>query len=103
MKWEKCELIAKVNGDSVDELGNSVKIDKVLKTPLARMISITDKDLAIYGRVVTDKTVKLLLRCTADDMAACDFVKFKGIMLSVIETQPSGRFFVAFCEKKGKV
>lgn len=103
MKWEKCELIAKVKGDSVDELGNSVQIEKVLKTPLVRAVSITDRDLAIYGRVVTDKTVKLLLRCTADDMAACDIIKFKGTMLSVIETQPTGCFFTAFCEKKGKV
>ncbi len=103
MKWEKCELIARVNGNSVDELGNLLKTEKVLKTPLARTVSITDKDLAIYGRTVTDKTVKLLLRCSADDIRACDFVKFNGAMLSVIETKPAGRFFAAFCEKKGKV
>ena len=103
MKWEKCELIAKVKGDTVDELGNPIKTEKVLNTPLARMVCITDRDLAIYGRAVTEKSVKLLLRCTADDMAACSFVKFRGIMLSVIETEPSGRFFAVFCEKKGKV
>lgn len=103
MKWEKCELIAKVKGDTVDELCNPIKTEKVLNTPLARMVCITDRDLAIYGRTVTDKTVKLLLRCTDDDMAACSFVKFRGIMLSVIETEPSGRFFTVFCEKKGKV
>lgn len=102
MKWEKCELIAKVNGDTVDELGNSIKTEKVLKLPLARTISITDRDLAIYGRAVTEKSVKLLLRCTADDIGACDYIKFKGTMLSVTETEPSGRFFIVFCEKKGK-
>lgn len=103
MKWEKCELIAMVKGDTVDELGNPIKTEKVLNTLLARMVSITDRDLAIYGRTVTNKTVKLLFRCTDDDMAACSFVKFRGVMLSVIETEPSGRFFAVFCEKKGKV
>ena len=103
MKWEKCELIAKVNSDSIDELGNPIRTEKVLKTPFARAVSISDRDLEIYGRTVTDKMVKLLLRCTADDISVCDFLKFKGAMLSVIETQPAGRFLTAFCEKKGKV
>lgn len=103
MKWEKCELIAKVKGDTVDELGNPIKTEKVMKMSLARAVFVTDRDLAIYGRAVTEKSVKLLLRCTADDISACDYIKFKGTMLSVTETEPSGRFFIAFCEKKGKV
>lgn len=102
MKWEKCELIAKTSGDAFDELGNAVKMETVIKTAFCRTAAVTDRDLALYGRTVSDKTLKLLLRCSAADLEQCSMIKFKGIKYNLIETEPSARFPVAFCEKKGK-
>ena len=102
MRWEKCQLIANAESGSTDELGNRSFVKTVTADTFCRISELTAKDLKIYERTVSDKTLKFLLRIPFAETQGCDYIRLNNTEYSIVETAPSGRFTICFCDKKGK-
>lgn len=103
MMWKKCELISNVQNGTCDELGNILFDEIVTVNTFAREADITDKDLKLDGRVVTNKTVKLLVCLSISHFKDCDFILIENAKYSIDETEPAGRFTIVFCSRTGEL
>lgn len=59
-----------------DALGNAIKTPELVKSVCCRRGRWNEHDVALYGRTVTENTMKMLVR-TADAVVA-DFVEYGG-------------------------